>query len=74
MNTSATTLVAGIARPGLAILWGGFICGAMDITAAITVYGTFGLKPVPLLCCRELRLDCWDREHFKAERPPRCWA
>jgi hypothetical protein len=49
MNTSATTLVAGIARPGLAILWGGFICGAMDITAAITVYGTFGLKPVPLL-------------------------
>jgi hypothetical protein len=50
MNASATTSLAlGTARPGLAILWGGLICGAMDITAAITVYGQFGLKPVPLL-------------------------
>ena len=50
MNVSATTSLAlGTARPGLAILWGGLICGTMDITAAITVYGQFGLKPVPLL-------------------------
>jgi hypothetical protein len=50
MNVSATTSLAlGTSRPGLAILWGGLICGTMDITAAITVYGQFGLKPVPLL-------------------------
>ena len=50
MNVSATTsFTLGTARPGLAILWGGLICGTMDITAAITVYGQFGLKPVPLL-------------------------
>jgi hypothetical protein len=48
-NTFATTLALRTARPGLAILWGGLICGAMDITAAITVYGQFGAKPVPLL-------------------------
>jgi hypothetical protein len=27
----------------------GAICGAMDITAALTVYGSFGLKPMRLL-------------------------
>ena len=32
-----------------AILWGGFACGALDITAAFVVYGYFGLKPVRLL-------------------------
>jgi hypothetical protein len=32
-----------------AILWGGFACGALDITAALVVYGYFGLKPVRLL-------------------------
>jgi hypothetical protein len=49
MSTSATTLAFVSARPWLAIFWGGLICGAMDITAAITVYGRFGAKPVPLL-------------------------
>lgn len=33
----------------MAILVGGLVCGAMDITAALVVYGSFGLKPVPLL-------------------------
>jgi hypothetical protein len=33
----------------LAILWGGLVCGAMDLTAALTVYGSFGLKPMRLL-------------------------
>jgi hypothetical protein len=33
----------------MAILWGGLICGVMDITAAIVVYGMFGVKPIPLL-------------------------
>jgi hypothetical protein len=33
----------------LAILWGGSTCGALDITAAFVVYGSFGAKPVRLL-------------------------
>lgn len=33
----------------MAILMGGLACGAMDITAAFLVYGSYGLKPVPLL-------------------------
>lgn len=32
-----------------AILWGGLICGVMDITAAILVYGLFGAKPLRIL-------------------------
>jgi hypothetical protein len=32
-----------------AILWGGFVCGVLDITAALVVYGYFGLRPVRLL-------------------------
>jgi len=32
-----------------AVLWAGFACGVLDITAALVVYGFFGLKPVPLL-------------------------
>ncbi len=33
----------------LAVLWAGFACGVLDITAAFIVYGYFGAKPVPLL-------------------------
>jgi hypothetical protein len=38
-------------NPGalLAILWGGLACGVMDITAALTVYGYLGAKPLRLL-------------------------
>ncbi|MGB7846400.1 MAG: hypothetical protein WBL63_12350 [Candidatus Acidiferrum sp.] len=32
-----------------AIVWGGTTCGVMDITAALMVYGYFGLRPMPLL-------------------------
>jgi len=32
-----------------AIFWGGLSSGALDITAAFVVYGSFGLKPIPLL-------------------------
>jgi hypothetical protein len=32
-----------------AVLWAGFACGVLDITAAFVVYGLFGAKPVPLL-------------------------
>jgi len=30
----------------LAVLWAGFACGVLDITAALVVYGFFGAKPV----------------------------
>jgi hypothetical protein len=32
-----------------AILWGGLLCGALDITAALVIYGAMGLAPVRLL-------------------------
>jgi len=32
-----------------AVVWAGFACGVLDITAALVVYGFFGAKPVPLL-------------------------
>ena len=35
--------------PLVAILWGGLLCGVLDITAAWIVYGAMGLRPVPLL-------------------------
>lgn len=33
----------------LPVLWAGFACGVMDITAALIVYGYFGAKPLRLL-------------------------
>jgi uncharacterized membrane protein YagU involved in acid resistance len=49
MNAStATTLL--IEKPDArAILWGGLACGVCDITAALVVYGYFGIKPLRLL-------------------------
>ncbi len=32
-----------------AVVWAGFACGVLDITAALVVYGYFGLKPARLL-------------------------
>ena len=32
-----------------ALVWAGFACGVLDITAALVVYGSFGLKPLRLL-------------------------
>lgn len=32
-----------------AILWGGFACGLLDITAAFIVYGQFGARPIRIL-------------------------
>ncbi len=37
------------ASPLLAILCGGFFCGALDISAAFIVYGDLGMRPIPLL-------------------------
>lgn len=36
-------------KASLAILWAGLIAGSLDITAAFSVYGFFGLPPVRLL-------------------------
>lgn len=36
------------ARP-IAIVWAGLLCGTMDISAALIVYGRYGAKPIPLL-------------------------
>lgn len=33
----------------MTIVWAGTLCGVLDITAAIVVYGMFGLRPMPLL-------------------------
>lgn len=48
---NATTLRASVksntAWP--AILWGSLACGVLDISAALVVYGSFGLKPLRLL-------------------------
>ena len=33
----------------LPVVCAGFLCGVLDITAALIVYGFFGAKPVPLL-------------------------
>src|ERR1039458_8712574 len=42
---SATT----VASPLRAILWGGLLCGALDITAAFVIYGAMGQPPMRLL-------------------------
>ena len=49
MNSTRTT--SPQPGPGAlsALLWGGLVCGALDITAAFLVYGAFGLSPIPLL-------------------------
>lgn len=40
---------AQTASPLRAILWGGVVSGACDITAAFVIYGLFGARPIPLL-------------------------
>lgn len=49
MATTILTAIEHHPRALQAILWGGFACGVLDITAAFIVYGTFGARPVPLL-------------------------
>lgn len=49
MDSATATLSVQKLNPLLGVLWGGLICGVLDITAALVVYGFFGLKPVRLL-------------------------
>lgn len=46
MNTVSAGRRENVAR---SILWGGFACGVLDITAAFLVYGLFGARPVRIL-------------------------
>jgi len=47
MNAAPPTLLCP--RPVRAVLWGGLLCGALDISAAFVVYGAMGLPPMRLL-------------------------
>src|SRR5258707_3948167 len=49
MTSPATALSAPNPNSLLAILWGGLLCGLLDITAALVVYGSMGAKPLRLL-------------------------
>jgi hypothetical protein len=49
MNSAAATFPLHKPTGILAIVWGGLLCGVLDITAALVVYGYFGLKPLRLL-------------------------
>jgi hypothetical protein len=47
--SAAKQVGTAVANPLRAILWGGLLCGAIDITVAFVVYGAMGLRPVRLL-------------------------
>lgn len=57
MNTSVSSrsnfdegsIPAGRSNLRRAILYAGLVCGVLDITAALVVYGFFGAAPIPLL-------------------------
>ena len=49
MSSPATTLPAQNPNALVAVLWGGLLCGVLDITAALVVYGSMGAKPLRLL-------------------------
>ena len=49
MSLPPTTLTSQNPNALLAILWGGLLCGVLDITAALVVYGYMGANPVRLL-------------------------
>jgi len=49
VDSAATVFPVQKAAALPAILWGGLACGVLDITAALVVYGFFGMKPMRLL-------------------------
>src|SRR5712691_184764 len=49
MNRATATFSVQKPNALRAILWGGLACGVLDITAALVVYGYFGVKPIRLL-------------------------
>jgi hypothetical protein len=49
VNTATEVSLQNNSNFMLPVLWAGFACGVMDITAALIVYGYFGAKPLRLL-------------------------
>src|SRR5882757_7546194 len=51
MNRVTAVAVGSAQRSSswLGLVWGGLIAGTMDITAALVVYGHYGLTPIRLL-------------------------
>lgn len=49
MSTSQPSSASPPVSPLLAILWGGLLCGVLDIAAAFIVYGAMGVGPRSLL-------------------------
>src|SRR5882762_1530050 len=62
MNSPATALSAQNPNPLLAILWGGLLCGVLDITAALVVYGYMGAAA-----------SAAARHRCRTARPPHLW-
>jgi hypothetical protein len=58
MNPAPAVDSAYQVNPIPEILWGGLICGTMDIAAALVVYGHYGRKPIPLL--QGIAAGLWD--------------
>jgi uncharacterized membrane protein YagU involved in acid resistance len=49
MNPTSALSSLQNSNPLLAILWAGFTCGTLDISAALVVYGYFGRPPMRLM-------------------------
>ncbi len=49
MNPATAVDSTQQSAPWLGLVWGGLIAGTMDITAALVVYGHYGLPPIRLL-------------------------
>ncbi len=49
MNPVAAVISVQSPQALRAILWAGLTCGTLDISAALIVYGYFGLPPMLLL-------------------------
>jgi hypothetical protein len=49
MSIDAAVSLLREPRALMPVLWAGLACGILDITAALVVYGYFGLKPMRLL-------------------------
>ena len=49
MNPTSVLASLQNSNPLVAILWAGLTCGTLDISAALIVYGYFGLPPMRLL-------------------------
>ena len=49
MNSAIAVNFTQRFTPWLGLVWGGLIAGTMDITAALVVYGHYGLTPMRLL-------------------------